>query len=181
MITRALDKGLGRDGVAFPALLALLFVVFLWLPALAAERSPKTDLKKEKPDVFEVPTTGKILDVQYRPEFEEWWVTCREGDNVTIYSYDKRYKRWNQVTFVPRGAERKTSKPGAKDGDKSASTEVTEDASAAAKSHEVPKAEDRKPDTRREMDRASKPDTKTWWDPLNLIKQGGEKLLQPFQ
>ena len=31
---------------------------------------------------YQVPTTGEIMDVIYLPEFDEWWVKCREGKAV---------------------------------------------------------------------------------------------------
>lgn len=181
MIRRLLDKIRVRGGAAGSALVALSFVVLMGLPALAAEKLIKPEVKKEKTPVFEVPTTGRIMDVQYRPEFDEWWVTCREGENITVYSYDKRSQRWGQATFTPRGADQKTSKSGLKDRDRSASIEETEGASPAGRIHEPTKAEEPRPDTRKEADKVAKPDAKKWWDPLNIIKQGGEKLLQPFQ
>jgi len=181
MMKHVVDKVLGRGGSVGFALTTLFFMVLLWLPSLAAEKLIKPEIKKEKPPTFEVPTTGRIIDVQYRPEFDEWWVTCREGENISIYSYDKRSQRWGQATFVPRGADQKASAPALKDKDRPFSIEGTEEASPAGKPHEAPKAEERRPDTKRQGEKVSKPDTQRWWDPLNLIKQGGEKLLQPFQ
>ncbi|MCG8376705.1 MAG: hypothetical protein MI702_09520, partial [Chlorobiales bacterium] len=50
--------------------------------------------------IFKVPTTGTIMDVTYRPEFDEWWVKCREGDSVVVYSYVPDTKKWEKVSFV---------------------------------------------------------------------------------
>ena len=66
--------------------------------AFAAEKKPV------KMPVFEVPTSGKIIDVQYHPEFDEWWVKCREGNDIAIYSYDKMSPQMGPSPLHPQEA-----------------------------------------------------------------------------
>jgi hypothetical protein len=76
--------------------------------AVAAEKP------KDKVTTFNVPTSGKIIDVIYSGEFDEWWVKCREGDNIVVYTYDRRSKSWGRVSFVPKAPQetaRKSGKP----------------------------------------------------------------------
>jgi hypothetical protein len=139
--------------------------------ALAAERKPA------KIPVFEVPTTGKIMDIQYRPEFDEWWVKCREGNDIVIYSYDKIARKWGKVVFT-------TKKPGEKG-------KQAEGAQGSVIGHPTSETgvgatrEQNKPDgskaeaSEKQTDSGrKKSDKKKWWDPLNII-QGGERLIHP--
>ena len=68
--------------------------------------------KKEKITVFEVPTMGKIMDVEYRPEFDEWWVKCREGDHISVYLYRTEDPQLGQGAFYAQ----KDGRPGKKKG-----------------------------------------------------------------
>jgi hypothetical protein len=135
--------------------------------ALSAEKKPV------KVPVFEVPTSGKIMDVQYRPEFDEWWVKCREGNDIVIYSYDKISRKWGRVLFT-------TKKPD----EKAKATGGTEETVTANPSGGAPKDE-KKPDggttegPKKQTDASQKKsEQKKWWDPLNII-QGGERLISP--
>ena len=76
-------------------------LVCLVMLAVACESVLAAGKKKDRQGIFEVPTTGKILDVEYRPEFDEWWVKCREGDTISVYSYEPRTHSWGKVLFVP--------------------------------------------------------------------------------
>lgn len=137
----------------------MLFFIFC-----APWETSAAEKKKDFVGMYEVPTTGKIIDVEYRPEFEEWWVKCREGDSIVVYSYDKRGHKWGKIVFVPK-----------KTGEQTQGTDRTKPAASG----EPPptgvkdgKAEDiGKP-------KAKKSDKPAWWDPLNLLK-GGEKLIAP--
>src|SRR4030042_3626083 len=77
------------------------FLIF----AFACDSAFSEVRKKEKITMFEVPTTGKIMDVEYRPEFDEWWVKCREGDHISVYSYEPKTHSWGKVVFTPQKAE----------------------------------------------------------------------------
>jgi len=156
-----------------------LVIIALFLIVLIAIGASAADKKKEKVTIFEVPTTGQITDVQYRPEFDEWWVTCREGENISVYSYDKRSQRWGQAVFTPRKPDDKTPKGVTREKERGQIPEDPEAAAAAAKSREGHKAEDVKPDAGKEAGKGTKDDKKRWWDPLNLIRQG-EWLIPPF-
>jgi hypothetical protein len=117
--------------------------------------------RKDKSTVFEVPTTGKILDVKYHPEFDEWWVHCREGDSIVVYTYDHRNQTWAKVSFIPKKPEDKAQKI-----EKPDKTKQPGDAGTVAPKEE-PKPEPPKPEPKREPD-------KKWWDPLKLLP-GAEK------
>src|SRR4030043_839818 len=96
-------------GKLFLAILSTLLIF-----ALACDSGLAQVRKKEKITMFEVPTTGKIMDVEYRPEFDEWWVKCREGDYISVYSYEPKTHSWGKVLFVPKKAEdqdKKAEKP----------------------------------------------------------------------
>jgi len=121
------------------------------------------DKKKETSNFYEVPTSGKIIDVEYRPEFDEWWVKCREGETIAVYSYDKRGHRWGKIVFSPKKSEEQA---------KPAPASESEPLSQEGKLDATPRAPARKPD--------SKSDKTKWWDPLNIIK-GGERLILPSQ
>jgi hypothetical protein len=123
--------------------------------ACAAEK------RKEVINFYEVPTSGKIIDVEYRPEFDEWWVKCREGETIAVYSYDKRGNRWGKIVFAPKKSDEQV-KPGTA-GDAKPSSQ-------GGKPGAEPQAPSKKPE--------SKIDKTKWWDPLNIIK-GGERLILP--
>jgi hypothetical protein len=124
--------------------------------------------RKEKITVFEVPTTGKIIDVEYRPEFDEWWVKCREGDHIAVYSYEPKTQSWGKVLFTPQKVQdqdRKAEKP------KESAIPVKD------KGQEKGLSEPAKPDEKE----AAKPDKrKKWWDPLNILKEGERLIIKPW-
>src|SRR5208283_4053723 len=112
------------------AILASSLALFLvGQNGLAAEKKPA------KVPIFEVPTSGKIIDVQYHPEFDEWWVKCREGNDIAIYSYDKMTRKWGRVLFTPKKPDEK-----AKQVEESQEPETVKPPSGAPK-------EEKKPDT----------------------------------
>jgi len=90
-------------------------LVLVGLTGEALSTDPKP-AEKSKETVLQVPTSGSILDVTYLPEFEEWWVKCREGDKIVVYSYDRLSKNWRKVIFEikkpePTAAARKPDAP----------------------------------------------------------------------
>jgi hypothetical protein len=135
-------------------LLALLF---------AGNLDATTAKKRDRVAVFEVPTTGKIVDVVYHPEFDEWWVKCREGDQICIYTYDHRSKEWARVLFVPKKSERARGTVGG-DGDQEGETS--------------PKIDVVKSDPGKQTGKGDQRAEKKWWDPLKILKSG-EKLIFP--
>jgi hypothetical protein len=154
------------------AILAFSLALFLaGQNALAAEKKPG------KPPVFEVPTFGKIMDVQYRPEFDEWWVKCREGNDIAIYSYEKMTRKWSKVLFTPKKPDEKAKQAeGAPEFDTG---------SPSGDAGIGPPKEDKKQDSgktegpkKQSVPDGKKDGEKKWWDPLNLIK-GGERLIHP--
>jgi hypothetical protein len=78
------------------ALLAILLVFLVF-----AGTGHTQDKRPEAQVSYQVPTSGKILDVMYHPEFDEWWIKCREGDSISVYSYEPRSQKWGKVSFVP--------------------------------------------------------------------------------
>ncbi len=150
-------------GKLFLASLSILLIF-----SLACDSGLAQVRKKEKITIFEVPTTGKIMDVDYRPEFDEWWVKCREGDHISVYSYEPKTHSWGKVLFIPQKAQdqdKKAEKP---------------------KELAIP-AKDKGPEkTSIEQAKASekvtaKPEPqKKWWDPLNILKEGEKLIIKPW-
>ena len=163
-------------GRIWALMLVLVFSLVLFGGnAFSAERQ---DRRTGKISVYEVPTAGKILDVEYRPEFDEWWVKCREGENIAVYSYDNRTQKWGRVQFVPHKPEEKAKGP--ETSGKGAS-ESGPPAPASEKGQEPGKNVQPKSDAPQkppEKDQ-KKTDTK-WWDPLNVLK-GGERVLKSLE
>lgn len=144
------------------AITFLAFVCMLTVPAFSFTK------KKDKSAVFEVPTSGKIIDVKYHPEFDEWWVHCQEGDNIAIYTYEPRTRTWGKVLFAPKKPDDKVLKPDqVKEQEKARKPDEME----TLPSRQEEKAEDQRsglPKKDQEKDQ-KKPDRK-WWDPLNILK-----------
>lgn len=140
---------------AFSVLCLLLMVTCAPWEASAVEK------KKDFISLYEVPTTGKIVEVEYRPEFDEWWVKCREGDSLVVYSYDKRGHKWGKIVFSPKKSEEPAGSP-----ERSKVSPPAESPPPSQKPEEGARPPEKKGD---------KP---AWWDPLNIIKSG-EKLIVP--
>jgi len=152
-------------------ILPVVLVVLLALP-LGAECSPPLAKKRNRTSVFQVPTTGKIMDVTYHPEFDEWWIKCREGDDISVYTYDTRSREWGKVRFTtkkPGGQERPVEKPG-----ETVGRDREQQKQDQPIRHEEPKSEPKK-EPGKEQDSSGK----RWWDPIRLLKQG-DKLIHPF-
>jgi hypothetical protein len=154
---------MGKNGQIISICRRLLVVVlFLCLGGIQAPEARAFLKKKERNTVYEVPTTGTILDVSYRSEFDEWWVQCREGDGIAIYTFDPKSRTWGRVLFTPKRIEDKVQ-PAEK-----------------AREPEKPKAPEQTPDKaegpkieKKEPEKETKPGR--WWDPLHLIKPGEKK------
>jgi hypothetical protein len=141
------------------AMLVSLFVlVVVCDPVQAAGK------KKDRQGIFEVPTTGKIIDVEYRPEFDEWWVKCREGETISVYSYEPRSHTWGKVLFVPKKLEEQPAK-----------VEPPANVEKERQLSERPVPAQVKPDSTRN---AGKDEKKKWWDPIQILKET-EKLMRP--
>jgi len=154
------------------AILAFSLALFLvGQNGLAAEKKPV------KVPIFEVPTSGKIIDVQYRPEFDEWWVKCREGSDIAIYSYDKMTRKWGRVLFTPKKLDEKGKQAeGVQESETgSPSGETGVGAPREQKKQDTGKIEGPKKQSDVDQKKGSQ---KKWWDPLNIIP-GGERLISP--
>lgn len=158
---------------------ALVMAASYFQAASAAERS------RVKSQVFQVPTDGKIIDVIYSSEFDEWWVKCREGENIAVYSLDQRSGKWAKVLFTPRkpaeeSKEAETKKPEARpepDADRKApAASPKEQKPAKPKEHvaEKPKTEGIQPTKAPEKHDASR-----WWDPFDLVGKGQKIFFPP--
>lgn len=152
---------------------ALIIVLVISLSGGSAFSAEK---RAERINVYDVPTTGKIVDVDYRPEFDEWWVKCREGENIAVYSYDNRAQKWGRVQFVPKKLEdrAKTPEPG------KAAVESASGGHSQEKRQESGKTDDSKIEPQKkppEKDEKKK-ETK-WWDPLNVFKGLEKGVRQP--
>ncbi len=148
-----------------------LAVFLLCQPASPFEKKPS------KSSVFEVPTSGTIMDVQYHPEFDEWWVKCREGSNIVIYSYEKLTRKWGRVVFTPKKPDEKEKKA---ERSRQSETGTTSGLTAAGITHAENKQDSGQHTGPKKGSgpEHKQDDKKKWWDPLNLIK-GGEGLIYP--
>ncbi len=140
------------------------FVLVLAL-SLSGGTALSADKRTERPNVYDVPTTGKIMDVEYRPEFDEWWVKCREGDNIAVYSYDSRTQKWGRVQFVAKKPEEKAKTPESSLTDKTQQSGKADEA-ASEPQKKLPEKVEKKKETK-------------WWDPLNVFKSGEKGVRQP--
>jgi hypothetical protein len=152
--------------IATAALVIVLygFVVVSWA-------SP-AGKKREKIDSFEVPTTGKIMDVEYRPEFDEWWVKCREGDEIAMYAYEPRSRSWRKVRFTPKKPEQVDART-----DKAREPSPLEKEKPPAP---PVKPEPAKPEAKKLPDKDQQQREPKWWSPLKLRERGDKLLLSPF-
>jgi hypothetical protein len=139
--------------------------------ALAAEKKPA------KIPVFEVPTSGKIMDVQYRGEFDEWWVKCREGNDIVIYSYDKIARKWGKVVFTAKKPDEKGKQAEGSQGSVIGHP-ANETGVGATREQNKPDGDKAEGPKKQTDSSQKKSDQKKWWDPLNII-QGGERLIRP--
>ena len=128
---------------------------------------------------YHVPTDGKIMDVTYHPEYDQWWVKCREKNDVTIYTYDEYSKQWGCVVFTskkPTATQRKPEKSNTK------KTQLK-----TAPKADKPKAQPVKPEKKEEKASAVKkpPETKEiqkkeeskenkWITPFDVLKKGAD-------
>lgn len=150
---------------------------------------PKGIIKITPSHVYDVPTSGKILDVDYRPEFDEWWVKCREGEGVAVYSYDRETKKWSKVVFTPGKPKTEPRKP-EKDIqlEKPRVTPETKKEEPSDKEKAKPEPEKTKPDEVKppEAGKDEKPqqeeksDKRKWWNPFELLKKGEKLIRTPF-
>ena len=134
---------------------------------------------------YQVPTTGEIMDVIYLPEFDEWWVKCREGKGISVYSYDKRSKKWGHALFIPRKAVDKTKKttkpvqPTRSEGStvspetEKKQPEKTEEHKTSRDTGSANPSGEHLPGQRKDLN-----DKKKWWDPFELLKEG-KKIISP--
>jgi hypothetical protein len=142
----------------------MLALVALLVPDVTAPAGPvgATAKKKERPDVIEVPTAGKIIDVVYHPEFDDWWVTCREGDNIAVYTYDPRTQKWGKVVFVPKKPEETGKKP-----------EKPKEPGEGDEIHKPdypPKGDEQRTESPKAPTSEGSKGEKKWWDRLNILK-----------
>ena len=146
----------------------IFFTVFL-IVSFACGSGFAQAKKKEKITVFEVPTMGKIMDVEYRPEFDEWWVKCREGDHISVYLYEPKTHSWGKVLFIPKKAE-----------DQEKRKEKTTETSISEKDKASEKAATDKSKSSPEKETAKPEPNKKWWDPLNILKEGEKLIIKPW-
>ena len=142
-------------------------------PAADAPASNKTVTA-----TYHVPSKGKIMDVTYRPEYDQWWVKCREKDDVTIYTFDEYSKQWGCVVFTTNSAppEKKTEKPAAK------KTIVKPEAKSDNKKPQPEKIE-KKDEKTSESAKPTEPKESTadngkkdgkWITPFDMLKKGAD-------
>ena len=151
--------------------LAVVLSIFMFC-VYATDAPCASGKKRDRSSVLEVPTTGKIMDVVYQPEFDEWWVKCREGDNICVYSYDARAREWGKVLFVPKSPDEKT---GVGNKTSSGGESGKEKATTLQDKIEEPKAGHGKDSPKA----GGKTDAK-WWDPFKILKHGEKIIRHPF-
>ncbi|MCA1959793.1 MAG: hypothetical protein LDL33_03275 [Desulfomonile sp.] len=158
-----------RNALAIRRLLVALTLCMLIVTGLTANALP-ADTKpaeKTKTTTLQVPTSGTILDVTYLPEFEEWWVKCREGEKIAVYSYDRLSKSWGKVVFEAKkpDATVTTGKP-----------EAAKPSSVPAVSDQTEEQKKEPPavvaDTPEKMKEKAPSEKKKWWNPIfDVFKQ----------
>jgi hypothetical protein len=167
----------------FMMIRSIVILVILLSAAYAApvHLIAEDDARRTAP-IFEVPTSGTIMDVTYRPEFDEWWVKCREGDSVVVYSYDPEAKKWGKVRFVRKKPDSgkatvvPTRSKSEKEQPKKPDPRSGRTDKAVEKKDAVnPPASEKEPvTTKQETKKAN------WWDLRNVLKSG-QKLINPFK
>ena len=148
--------------------LTLTFVVLGWICSAA-------ETPKGQPPIFKVPTTGTIIDVIYVPEFDDWWVKCREGESVAVYSYDRQRKKWGKVVFVPDKAKAAAMKREMTETEKPSKPALETKPPVPAEGMKTPSVPEKKKELAPVPQKSSQPKEKKqfkhkWWDPLGIIK-----------
>jgi hypothetical protein len=184
---------LPRKGLVVGIVLPATFGIVLSL-AVGLKEARSAD--KTQVTIYKVPTSGKILDVIYAPEFDEWWIKCREKDGIAVYTYDRRTGKWGKALFEPGKRSTGTSGKESPAKREAAAKESKETAGNRVKPSEDQKAQEKtesKPATSKtgpeklstphpEQKPEAKPGKKKWWNPLNLLEKTKERLLStPLQ
>ena len=170
------------------------FVLVCLTGAVEAQAEHKTVPKVTPSQVFKVPTSGKIVDIDYRPEFDEWWVKCREDEGWAVYCYDRNANKWSKVVFSVGKSQPEPKKP-----EKDVQLErpkvapdvkKEEPKEGAAPVQEEPKPEEQKtkPEETKppsvtkgeQQEKKGKDDKRQWWNPLELLKKGGNIIRVPL-
>ena len=171
-------------GIVLPATLGIVLSLGVGLQeARSADNTQVT--------IYKVPTSGKILDVIYAPEFDEWWIKCREKDGIAVYTYDRRKGKWGKALFEP--AERSREKSGKESPAKAEAAPKESKGTAGtpvkpSADQKAPEKTESKPATSKtgpekssapqpEQKPEAKPGNKKWWNPLNLLEKTKERLL----
>lgn len=172
----------------------IMIMILLILSCVGFALAQKQEVKNNI--TYKVPTTGKIIDVDYWLEFQEWWIKCREGDGIAIYTYDKDNEAWGKVKFVPSppdGAskdKKPASKEPAKQSDETDKETKTpekkvgaqgekDDAKSTGSEKSSGKEEKNKGASVGDTDKKGETQEQgRWWDPLNIIKKG-KNLVAP--
>jgi hypothetical protein len=175
VLKRIRDNAMIRFVALAVCLVALLAV---------SDNTFSSENNKKPTTTYQVPTTGDIMDVTYLPEFDEWWVKCREGKAISIYSYDKRSKKWGHASFVPKQPTVKAGKleESAEKVEPQKKEEATPPQETEVKTPEKGnQSEKPSPST---AEKAPKKDgeakKKTWWDPLKLLKKPHPAATEPL-
>lgn len=150
---------------------------------------------------FNVPTEGRIMDVKYMSPFDEWWVKCREGESIAIYSLDRQTGKWGRVVFTPKKpaeeAKETAEKPKAEPEPEKQPTKPRKEPKPPAKEVEPPVEEEAEPpaetskpepaEKKPESGESGKKKNSDWWNPINILKKGeqiingGEKKQTPAE
>ncbi len=158
---------------------ATLLILLLTTVLAAWGGQPGRAAKPEVTDTIEVPTTGQIMDVRYYPEYGQWWIKCREGSNITVYTFDDRSKKWGSMIFVPKKpspSEKKSDAARQEKAKEGRGAETKTGKSQPEKDGSVPDetAEQAKPESPKKEMKREGPGAKKWLNPFEVIKKGTE-------
>ncbi len=155
---------------------SLLAFSFLCPSAFASDKG------KPKVTRFEVPTPGTIIDVEYAPGLDEWWVKCREGNGIALYSFDPQSRTWGKVIFVPKkpgppAKETEGAQPPPPPAPEEKPAEPPEEAAPPA----APAAPEKvQPESSPGGKKKPPPEEKSWWNPMKYLDKGKHILKPPI-
>ena len=155
----------------------VIFILSQCITVCSAKETTTTN--KTVTATYPVPTDGKIMDVTYHPEYDQWWVKCREKNNIAIYTYDEYSKQWGCVVFTPKKPTAPQIKT-EKSKDKKAKSNTTPNTIKSkaqpikpGKKEEKPVGQEKpaEPKTTQKKDESKQ---QKWMTPFDVLKKGAE-------
>lgn len=160
----------------------LVLVACLSGGLLIASVASSSEKDRARSTLYEVPTSGRIVDVSYMPVYEEWWVKAQEKDGFSIYTYDMKSKKWHRAKFVAvpppsadteakEAAPPKSTAPNA--GEKPSALEPREGVPPGA--HDATEQVDKGAGEGKQAPEKKARDEKKWWDIRKLLQPDAPK------